>query len=58
MHTELSTNFIEQLEILQNVLIENNNQEEVYGDGKSLLSNEQYPITNNFSDGKSFDFLR
>lgn len=51
MHTELSTNFIEQLEILQNVLIKNNDQEEVYGDGKSLLSNEQYPITNNFSDG-------
>jgi|TARA_R110000744_G_scaffold320582_1_gene426730 hypothetical protein len=51
MSTEISTNFIKQLEILQNVLIENNHQEGVCGDGKSLLSNEAYPITNNFSDG-------
>jgi len=51
MSTELSTNFIEQLEALQNILIENNSVEGIYGDGKSLVDNEEFPITNNFTDG-------
>jgi hypothetical protein len=51
MNTELSTNFIEQLEVFQNALIENNDKENIYGDGKSLLSNDIFTITNNFSDG-------
>jgi hypothetical protein len=33
MNKELSTNFIEQLETLQNVFIENNKVEGIYGDG-------------------------
>ena len=51
MNTELSTNFIKSLESLQNVFIENNDLEGVYGDGKSLVNNEEFPITNNFTDG-------
>ncbi len=51
MNKELSTNFIESLEDLQNVFIENNDIEGVYGDGKSLVNNEEFPITNNFTDG-------
>ena len=51
MNTELSTNFIEQLEALQNVFIENNEVEGIYGDGKSLVNNKEFPITNNFTDG-------
>ncbi len=50
MNNELSINFIKQLEALQNVLIESND-EEIYGDGKSLVNNEEFPITNNFTDG-------
>jgi quercetin dioxygenase-like cupin family protein len=51
MNKELSTNFIESLEELQDVFIENNNIEGIYGDGKSLVNNEEFPITNNFTDG-------
>ena len=51
MNKELSTNFIESLEDLQDVFIENNSIEGVYGDGKSLVNNEEFPITNNFTDG-------
>ena len=51
MSTELSTNFIEQLETLQNIFIENNDIEGIYGDGKSLVNNEEFPITNSFTDG-------
>jgi len=51
MNTGLSTNFIKQLETLQDVFIENNDLEGVYGDGKSLVNNEEFPITNNFTDG-------
>ena len=50
MNNELSINFIKQLEVLQNVLIESND-EEIYGDGKSLVNNEEFPITSNFTDG-------
>ena len=51
MDTELSINFIKQLETLQNVFIDNNDIEGVYGDGKSLVNNEAFPITNSFTDG-------
>ena len=51
MNKELSTNFIESLEDLQDVFIKNNNIEGIYGDGKSLVNNEEFPITNNFTDG-------
>jgi hypothetical protein len=51
MSAELSINFIEKLEALQDVLIEHNDQEGIYGDGKTLVNNEEFPITNNFSDG-------
>lgn len=51
MSAELSINFIEKLEVLQDVLIEHNDQEGIYGDGKTLVNNEEFPITNNFSDG-------
>tara|TARA_R110000744_G_scaffold154604_1_gene269684 strand:+ start:1118 stop:1585 length:468 start_codon:yes stop_codon:yes gene_type:complete len=51
MSTELATNFIKQLEIVQNALVNNNNQEGVYGDGKNLVDCEDFPITHNFSDG-------
>ena len=50
MNSELSVNFIKKLEVLQNVIIESDN-EHVYGDGKNLVSNEEFPITNNFTDG-------
>jgi len=51
MNAKLLINFIEKLEVLQDVLIEHNDQEGIYGDGKTLVNNEEFPITNNFSDG-------
>ena len=51
MNKELSNNFIEQLEVLQNVFIENNKVEGIYGDGKSLVNNEEFTIINNFKYG-------
>jgi|TARA_R110001632_G_scaffold3473_1_gene15558 mannose-6-phosphate isomerase-like protein (cupin superfamily) len=50
MNSELSVNFIKKLEVLQNILIESDN-EQTFGDGKNLVNNEHFPITNNFSDG-------
>jgi len=50
MNSELSVNFIKKLEGLQNVIIESN-AEGTYGDGKNLVNNEEFPITNNFTDG-------
>ena len=50
MNNELSVNFIKKLEGLQNVLIESDS-EQIYGDGKNLVNNEEFPITNNFTDG-------
>ena len=50
MSTELATNFIKQLEVLQDALIESN-AEGTYGDGKNLVNNEEFSITNNFTDG-------
>mgnify|MGYP000934238184 CR=1 FL=1 len=51
MGNKISTSFIKKLEVLQNAFIENNNKKDVYGDGESLLSNDIFTITNNFSDG-------
>lgn len=51
MDNKLSTSFIKKLEVLQNAFIKNNNKKDVYGDGESLLSNDIFTITNNFSDG-------
>ena len=50
MSSTLSVNFIKKLESLQNIIIESDN-EQIYGDGKNLVNNEEFPITNNFTDG-------
>jgi len=50
MNSQLSVNFIKKLEGLQNVIIESN-LKGTYGDGKNLVNNEEFPITNNFTDG-------
>jgi hypothetical protein len=50
MNSELSVNFIKKLESLQNIIIESDN-EQTCGDGKNLVNNEEFPITNNFTDG-------
>lgn len=44
------SNFTQRLEDLQNTLIDNNNLDNVFGDGESLVDNEVFPITHNFSD--------
>ena len=46
---ELST-FTSDLENLQNLFIENNHVEGIYGDGKNLVNNEVFRIENEFSD--------
>ena len=46
---ELST-FTCDLENLQNLFIENNHVEGIYGDGKNLVNNETFRIENEFSD--------
>ena len=46
---ELST-FTSDLENLQNLFIENNHVEGIYGDGKNLVNNETFRIENEFSD--------
>lgn len=46
---ELS-NFASQLEDLQNTMIENNDIEGVYGDGKNLVNNEVFKIEHEFAD--------
>jgi hypothetical protein len=51
MNTGLATNFIKELEAIENALIEINDQEGIYGDGKNLVDCEDFPITHNFSDG-------
>ena len=50
MSSKLSVNFIKKLESLQNIIIESDNKQ-TYGDGKNLVNNEEFPITNNFTDG-------
>ena len=47
--TELST-FVNDLENLQNLFIENNHVEGIYGDGKNLVNNDVFRIENEFSD--------
>jgi len=49
MNNKLS-NYKQKLENLQNVLIENNDIEGIYGDGKNLVNNEVFRISNDFSD--------
>ena len=44
------TNFTSRLEDLQNVMIENNDIEGVYGDGKTLVNNEVFRIEHEFAD--------
>lgn len=44
------SNYTKSLEDLQNVMIENNHLENVFGDGKSLVNNEIFRIENEFSD--------
>lgn len=49
MEDKLS-NFTARLEEFQNIVIANNDIEGVYGDGKSLVNNDTFPITHDFSD--------
>jgi hypothetical protein len=47
---ELSV-FNQKLEAFQNIMIENASDEnKIYGDGKELVSNEEFPISHYFSD--------
>ena len=46
---QLST-FTSDLENLQNLFIQNNHIEGIYGDGKNLVNNEMFRIENEFSD--------
>jgi len=47
---ELSV-FNQKLEAFQNIIIENASDEnKIYGDGKELVSNEEFPISHDFSD--------
>ena len=46
---ELST-FTSDLENLQNLFIQNNHIEGIYGDGKNLVNNKMFRIENEFSD--------
>lgn len=48
--SKLLSNYTQRLENLQQTLIENNDLENIFGDGKSLVDNELIPITHNFSD--------
>ena len=44
------SNYTKKLEVLQEVLIANNHEDFIYGDGKTLVNNEEFPIKHNFSD--------
>tara|TARA_B100000768_G_scaffold83700_1_gene79177 strand:+ start:4634 stop:5122 length:489 start_codon:yes stop_codon:yes gene_type:complete len=44
------SNYKHKLEDLQNLFIENNHLEDIYGDGKSLVNNDVFRIENDFSD--------
>jgi len=44
------SNYTKKLEVLQEVLIANNHEDFIHGDGKTLVDNEQFPIKHNFSD--------
>ena len=44
------SNYTKKLEVLQEVLIANNHEDFIHGDGKTLVNNEEFPIKHNFSD--------
>jgi len=44
------SNYTKKLEVLQEVLIANNHEDFIYGDGETLVNNEEFPIKHNFSD--------
>ena len=44
------SNYTKKLEVLQEVLIANNHEDFIHGDGKNLVNNEEFPIKHNFSD--------
>ena len=44
------SNYTKNLEILQEVLIANNHEDFIHGDGKALVNNEEFPIKHDFSD--------
>lgn len=44
------SNFVNELENLQNSMIKNNHLDNIYGDGKSLVNNEVFRIESEFSD--------
>jgi len=44
------SNFTKKLETLQEVLIANNDKDCIYGDGKTFVDNDDFPIKHNFSD--------
>lgn len=44
------SNFTKKLEEFQEAMISLNSQEGIYGDGKELVNNEEFPITHDFSD--------
>jgi len=44
------TNYKQKLEDLQNVMIANNDIDGIYGDGKTLVNNDEFQITHDFSD--------
>ena len=44
------SNYTQKLESFQNLMIENNDLENVFGDGKNLVNNEVFRIENDFAD--------
>ncbi len=44
------SNYTQKLESFQNLMIENNDLENVFGDGKNLVNNEIFKIENDFAD--------
>ena len=43
--------FNQRLEAFQSIMIKNaSDEDKVYGDGKQLVDNEEFPITHDFSD--------
>tara|TARA_R110002020_G_scaffold137221_5_gene306096 strand:- start:1520 stop:1981 length:462 start_codon:yes stop_codon:yes gene_type:complete len=44
------SNYTKKLEVFQEVLIANNHEDFIHGDGKTLVNNEEFPIKHNFSD--------
>lgn len=42
------SNYTKKLEVLQEVLIANNHEDFIHGNGKTLVNNEEFPIKHNF----------